>query len=52
MTIVTKGKILRQDLELWDGVNKTAVRKDSTGGTVSGLVLGYEVDVLVSYGNG
>ena len=52
MTIVTKGKILRQDLELWDGVNKTAVRKDSTGGTVSGLVLGYEVDVLASYGNG
>jgi hypothetical protein len=52
MSIVTKGKILRQDIEHFDGVNKTAVRKDSTGGTVSGLVVGYEVDVLASYGNG
>lgn len=52
MTTVTKGKLLRQDMELWDGVSKTANRKDSTGGTISGLVVGYEVDVLASYGNG
>lgn len=52
MSIVTKGKIFRQDMEHWDGISKTANRKDSTGGTVSGLVVGHEVDVLATYGNG
>jgi hypothetical protein len=52
MTTVVKGKVLRQDAEHWDGVVKTASRKDQTGGTITGLVFGYEVDVLASYGNG
>lgn len=52
MTTIVKGRILRQDQALWDGVEKNAIRKDSTGGTITGLVLGTEVDVLMSYGNG
>jgi hypothetical protein len=51
MTILTKGKVFRNDLEHWDGVTKTASRKDGTGGTVTGLVNGMEVDVLSVYGN-
>ena len=50
MTTIIKGKILRNDIEHWDGVDKTKSRKDSTGGTISGLVVGSEVDVLASYG--
>lgn len=52
MTTVNKGKIFRNDMDHFDGVDKTASRKDSTGGTVTGLVVGYEVDVLIAYGNG
>lgn len=52
MTTVVKGKILRQDQHVWDGATKTAARKDATGGTITGTVIGHEVDVLMAYGNG
>lgn len=51
MTII-KGKALRNDHRLYDGVEKTASRRDSTGGTLTGLKVGYEVDVLSVYGKG
>lgn len=49
---ITRGKILRADLAQWDGKTSTASRLDATGGTVTGLVLGNEVDVLQVYGAG
>lgn len=49
---VTKGQINRSDIEYWDGKAKTTSRKDSTGGTVSGLKFGDYVDVLQVYGGG
>lgn len=52
MTIVKKGKILRDDLEIWDGRDTQANRQDSTGGTITGLKIGTEVDVLAVYGQG
>lgn len=48
---VTKGKILRSDLAPWDGRGPLASRKDSTGGTIAGLKVGTEVDVLLVYGD-
>lgn len=52
MTTVVKGKILEQDISHWDGVTRTAVRRDGTGGTATGNALGHEVDVLEVYGSG
>lgn len=52
MTTVTKGKILQNDIEYWNGVDSSASRKDSTGGTISGQPVGREVDVLAVYGRG
>lgn len=52
MTTVVKGKILEQDISHWDGVTRTAVRRDGTGGTSTGNALGHEVDVLEVYGSG
>lgn len=52
MSSVIKGAILRQDQAVYDGVDKNATRKDSGGGTVTGLKIGWEVDVLMAYGNG
>lgn len=52
MTTVIKDKILRSDIVHYDGITKTSSRKDSTGGTISGLKLGVEVDVLQVYGSG
>lgn len=49
---VTKDKIIRSDLVHYDGITKTTSRKDSTGGTISGLKHGVEVDVLQVYGSG
>ena len=49
---VTKGAILRSDLKTWDGREKTANRKHHSGGTISGLKIGVEVDVLQAYGDG
>ena len=37
MATVIKGLILRQDLNNYDGVNRTDTRVDSTGGTITGL---------------
>lgn len=50
--MIVKGKILRNDTYVWDGKEKTASRRDSTGGTISGLKFGNEVDVLSAYGDG
>lgn len=52
MTTVVKGKILEEDIHHWDGVTRTASRRDGTGGTVTGNALGHEVDVLEVYGSG
>lgn len=49
---VIKGKALRQDLNLYDGVNTTGQRKSSSGGYVDGLLIGDEVDVLSIHGQG
>jgi len=49
--MITKGGILRQDFSLYDGVNKTASRRDSTGGTIQGFRIGGQVDVLGLYGS-
>lgn len=49
---ITRGKAIRGDLALWDGVNSTASRPDATGGTTTGLRIGNEVDVLQVYGAG
>ncbi len=52
MTTVTKGKILQNDIEAWNGVDSSVSRKDSTGGTIVGQPVGREVDVLSAYGGG
>lgn len=52
MTSVIKDKIIRSDLVHWDGLSSTYTKKDSTGGTITGLKLGVEVDVLQVYGGG
>ena len=41
--VVTKGKILRSDQNLWDGLALSATRVDSTGGTITGNKIGNEV---------
>lgn len=50
--IVTKAKINRSDIEMYDGKSNTTSRRDSTGGTVSGLKVNDFVDVLQVYGGG
>lgn len=52
MTTVTKGKIVRSDIAPWDGTTSTITRRDSTGGTITGLKVGNEIDVIQAYGNG
>jgi len=49
---ITRGKVIRADLANWDGRTATAARLDATGGTVSGLAIGNEVDILQVYGAG
>ena len=49
---VTKGKALREDLDLYDGLSLAGSRADSSGGTFSGLRVGDDVDVLSVYGGG
>lgn len=46
------GIISRQDLNKWDGRNKTFSRRSPTGGTLTLNKYGYEIDVLMSYGDG
>jgi len=52
MSNVIKGQILRQDLDLYDGINKEGSRQDQTRGVITGLRIGDEVDVLSVYGFG
>jgi hypothetical protein len=49
---ITRGKIVRADLAQWDGRTETYSRIDATGGTVTGLAIGNEVDVLQVFGSG
>ena len=52
MATIQKGQILRQDLNLWDGITKTDSRVDATGGTLTGMKIGDVVDVLSVFGSG
>jgi len=52
MTQIIKDLVLRSDFANWDGLSSTRTKKDSTGGTVTGLKVGTEVDVLQVYGGG
>jgi hypothetical protein len=49
---ITRGRVIRADLAHWDGRTSTATRIDATGGTVTGLVIGNDVDVLQVFGSG
>ncbi len=49
---LTKGKLLRQDQNNYDGISLTGSRADSSGGTYDGLKIGDSVDVLTVYGDG
>lgn len=51
MTTTIKGKVLRDDQRLYDGVSLSGTRRDPSG-TVTGVKVGNEVDVLMVYGNG
>ena len=52
MGAVIRNKVTRADLASWNGVTPTVTRQDATGGTVTGLMVGNEVDVLQVYGSG
>jgi len=49
---IQRAKINRADQALWDGGTKTTTRTDATGGTVTELTVGEEVDILQVYGSG
>jgi hypothetical protein len=49
---IRRGKAVRADLALWDGRTSTYTRTDATGGTITGLAIGNEVDVLQVFGSG
>lgn len=50
--VITRGKVTRADLANWDGKTATHTRLDASGGTVTGLAIGNEVDVLQIFGDG
>lgn len=52
MSTVTRAKLIRGDLALYDGKTSTYSRTDATGGTVTGLRINDDVDVLQVYGAG
>lgn len=52
MGVIRRGRLTRADVANWDGLTATHSRVDATGGTVTGLALGNEVDVLQVYGGG
>lgn len=52
MGTIVRGKVTRADLANWDGINATQTRVDATGGTITALATGNEVDVLQVYGSG
>lgn len=49
---VQKGLVLREDLDLYDGIDITSSRTSSTGGSTSGLRINDWVDVISVYGDG
>jgi hypothetical protein len=49
---IRRGKVIRADLALYDGRNSSYTRTDASGGTITGLPIGTEVDVLQVYGSG
>jgi len=49
---IVRGKVLRQDVAIFDGTNASVSRVDATGGTVSGLPVNDFVDVLQVFGSG
>lgn len=49
---IVRAKLTRADLALWNGVTESYSRPDASGGTVSGLSVGNDVDVLQVYGGG
>lgn len=51
-SVIRRAKAIRADLALWDGRNSSITRLDASGGTVTGLPIGTEVDVLQVYGSG
>lgn len=52
MGSIVRGKILRDDLALYDGKTATATRTDASSGTITGLQLNDFVDVLQVFGSG
>ena len=48
---IVRGLIQKSDQLLWDGKTRTGTRLDATGGTITGNVVDYEVDVLEIFGN-
>lgn len=52
MGTIKRAKLTRSDLSLFDGENTTYSRTDATGGTVSGLRLGDQVDLVSVFGSG
>lgn len=52
MPELVKGKILREDIQLYDGNGLDADRLDSAGGLFTGRKVGNRIDVLSVFGNG
>lgn len=52
MGTIVRGKIIRDDVAWWDGVNANSTRTDATGGTITGRALNDFVDVLQVFGSG
>jgi hypothetical protein len=52
MTTITRARLIRGDLALWDGQSKTKARVDATGGTITGLTVNDFIDVLQVFGDG
>lgn len=49
---VIKGKLVRADMAVWDGIEPRVTRRDSTGGVITSPPVNDYVDVLQAYGNG
>ena len=51
MATIQRGLVQKEDMLNYDGVNKTGTRPDATGGTVTGLTVDADVDVLEVFGS-
>ena len=51
MATIQRGKVQKEDMLNYDGVNQTGTRVDATGGTVTGLTVDADVDVLEVFGS-